>query len=240
MVVSADSCHTRSVPSPEMKAWRCPNCLAKAGVPVQYGLPTRAAAEAAERGEVVLGGCVLTDDDPPRCCTNCRAALWPKGVYAVPGAAGDMRVVLAGRRAGSRRLTASVSPDWTLTIAWVGDEPSEPDIVVASADADFLLVLLAAEMFDDGAALMRWLQHRGLGFVGTLDGPADRCSISSDGMVTFGGSDGDILIHSSVERLLLQLVETTYRHQGYRSIAELHGWLTAYGFDIVRSGGGPF
>jgi len=236
MVVPTDSCHTQPVASPVMKTWRCPNCRAKAGVPVQYGLPNRLSAEAAERGELVLGGCVLTDDDPPRCCTNCRAALWPQGVYAVPGAAGDMRIVLAGRRSENRRLEASVSTDWTVTIAWVGDEQREPDLVVVSADADFLLVLLAAEVLDDGATLMRWLQRRGLGFVGSLEGPADQCSISSDGMVSFSGRDGDILIHSSVERLLLQLVETTYRRQAYRSIAEFHGRLAACGLAIVRSG----
>jgi hypothetical protein len=211
-----------------MKTWRCPNCRAKAGVPVQYGLPTRAAAEAAARGELVLGGCVLTDDDPPRCCTNCRAALWPRGVYAVPGAAGDMRIVLAGRRTENRRLEASVSSDWTVTIAWIGDEPREPAMVVSADDADFLLVLLAAEVLDDGATLMRWLQNRGLGFVGSLEGPADRCSISGDGMVSFSGTGGDILIHSSVERLLLQLIETTYRRQAYRSIAEFYGRLAAF------------
>jgi hypothetical protein len=162
--------------------------------------------------------------------------LWPKGVYAVPGAAGDLRIVLAGRRTENRRLEASVSSNWTVTIAWIGDEQREPDLVVASVDADFLLVLLATELLDDGAALMRWLQNRGLGFVGSLAGPADRCSISSDGMVSFSGTGGDILIHSSVERLLLQLVETTYRRQAYRSIAEFHGWLAACGLAIVRSG----
>ena len=183
----------------------------------------------------MLGGPVLGDDDPPRCCTSCRAALWPSGVFAIPGAADDMRVVLANGRTGYRRLEASVTPDWTLTIAWRGDKEREADMVVASADADFLLVLLATEILDDGATLMRWLQNRGIGFVGSLEGPADRCAIASDGMVAFSGTDGDILIHSSVERLLLQLTETMYRHQGYRSIAELHGWLSAFGLEVVRS-----
>ena len=118
-----------------MKAWKCPNCGEKAGVPVQYGLPTRFAVEAAERGVLVLGGCVLTDDDPPRCCTACRAALWPGGVFAVPGAGGDLRVVLSGTRTG-RRLEASVSADWAVTIAWRGEDPREAAMEVDSADAD--------------------------------------------------------------------------------------------------------
>jgi hypothetical protein len=233
--VRADSCHTRSIASVEMKAWKCPSCGERAGVPVQYGLPSREMAEAAERGEVVLGGCVLTDDDPPRCCTECRAALWPGGVFAVPGADGDMRITLAGGRTG-RRLEASVSRDWEVTIGWRGDEPREADMTVASGEADFFLALLATEVLDDGAALMRWLQRHGLGFVGSLEGPADRCAIARDGMVSFSGCDGDVLVHSSVERLLLLLAKTMYRRQGFRSIAELDGWLSAFGFDVARSG----
>ncbi len=217
-----------------MKAWKCPNCGEKAGVPVQYGLPTRIAAEAAERGVLVLGGCVLTDDDPPRCCTACRAALWPGGVFAVPGAGGDLRVVLTGTRTG-HRLEASVSTDWAMTIAWRGDDPREAAMEVDAEDADILLVLLAVEVLDDGAVLMRWLEDRGLGFVGNLEGPADRCVISRDGMASFGNADGDLLVHSSVERLLLHLTKSMYRRQGYRSVAELHGWLSGFGLDVVRS-----
>jgi len=218
-----------------MKAWRCPSCGEKAGVPVRYGLPPRSAAEAAERGDLVLGGCVLTDDDPPRCCTNCRAALWPGGIHAVPGAAGDLRIVLVGGRLG-RRLEASVSPDWELTIAWCRGERREVDMVVDSRDADLLLLLMAAEVAGGGAALAKWLQRRELGFVGSLEGPADYCAVSSDGMVSFGGPDGAILVHSSVERLLLHLVKTLYRRQGYRSIAEFHGWLSALGVGVVSAG----
>jgi len=232
--VSTESCHTSAVPSEVMKAWKCPHCGERAGVPVQYGLPTRVAAEAAERGVLVLGGCVLTDDDPPRCCTACRAALWPGGVFAVPGAGGDLRIVLTGTRSG-RRLEASVSADWAVTIAWRGEDPREAAMEVDPEDADLLLVLLAVEVLDDGAASMRWLEHRGLGFVGSLEGPADRCVISRDGMVSFGNADGGLLVHSSVERLLLHLTKSMYRRQGYRSVAELHGWLSGLGLDVVRS-----
>ena len=217
-----------------MMAWRCPSCGEKAGAPVLYGLPTREAVEAAGRGDLVLGGCVLTDDDPPRCCTECRAALWPGGVFAVPGAAGDLSIVLAGGRMG-RRIEAAVSPERVVTIAWRGGKRREADMVVASGDADLLLVLLATEVLDDGAALMRWLQRRGLGFVGSLEGPVDRCVIADDGMTSFSGPSGDILVHSSVERLLLHFARSIYRSQGYRSIAELHGWLGTFGLDAARS-----
>lgn len=128
-----------------------------------------------------------------------------------------------------------MSTDWAVTIAWRGEDPREAAMEVDSEDADILLVLLAVEVLDDGAALMRWLEDRGLGFVGSLEGPADRCVISRDGMASFGSVDGDVLVHSSVERLLLHLTKSMYRRQGYRSIAELHGWLSGFGLEVVRS-----
>jgi hypothetical protein len=40
--------------------------------PVAYGFPTLDTFEAAERGEVLLGGCVLSDDLPELDCRSCR------------------------------------------------------------------------------------------------------------------------------------------------------------------------
>ena len=44
----------------------CPLCGDK-GLRIIYGLPDLKVAEAAERGEVVLGGCVIGDDPILRC-----------------------------------------------------------------------------------------------------------------------------------------------------------------------------
>ena len=49
----------------------CPNCGARKGVPIIYGLPTQAALEDAARGEFVLGGCVVREDDPQARCADC-------------------------------------------------------------------------------------------------------------------------------------------------------------------------
>jgi hypothetical protein len=38
---------------------------------IVYGLPDQELAEAAERGEVALGGCVLEDENPNRQCRQC-------------------------------------------------------------------------------------------------------------------------------------------------------------------------
>jgi hypothetical protein len=48
----------------------CPECGGK-GVRIVYGLPGPELAEAAERGEVALGGCVIGDDDANLQCRAC-------------------------------------------------------------------------------------------------------------------------------------------------------------------------
>lgn len=46
---------------------RCPECNRPA-MPIAYGLPGPEMFEAAERGEIVLGGCMLDPDDPTHSC----------------------------------------------------------------------------------------------------------------------------------------------------------------------------
>ena len=45
----------------------CPQC-GRPGVPVLYGMPTPDAVEAADRGEIALGGCVIEDDHATHVC----------------------------------------------------------------------------------------------------------------------------------------------------------------------------
>ena len=45
----------------------CPTCGA-AGVPILYGLPVSEAVDAADRGLLVLGGCIVADDSPQWRC----------------------------------------------------------------------------------------------------------------------------------------------------------------------------
>ena len=215
-----------------VKPWRCPHCRSRAGVPVRYGLPNAESAAAAARGEVVLGGCVLTDDDPPRCCLECRAALWRGGVFAIPGAGDDRRVVL--HRRGRRRLEASVDIDFAVTVSWRDlAGPTEEPFAVPSHLADVLVLLLTLEMTTDGPALRRWLSRHGLGFVGDLEGRIESFGITADGMVSFSSADGDLLLHASTERYLLHLVRATYRREGIGSIAEFRDWLAVRGLDVA-------
>lgn len=49
----------------------CPACGGKL-VPIMYGLPGPEAAEASQRGEIALGGCIVSGDDPQFACAACR------------------------------------------------------------------------------------------------------------------------------------------------------------------------
>ena len=56
----------------------CPACGGKL-VPILYGLPDSEAASAADRGEVELGGCLVTGDDPHLACASCHERYWVVG-----------------------------------------------------------------------------------------------------------------------------------------------------------------
>lgn len=56
-------------------ATECPACGGRL-VPILYGLPTPEAGEAADRGEIELGGCLVTDDDPRLACRSCHERYW--------------------------------------------------------------------------------------------------------------------------------------------------------------------
>jgi hypothetical protein len=60
----------------------CPFCGSTDTVPIVYGLLGRELEQAAERGELVLGGCLFSFDAPDRACRDCGAE-WQTGV--LPG-----------------------------------------------------------------------------------------------------------------------------------------------------------
>ena len=50
----------------------CPAC-ASPMIQILFGMPTPEAFEAAERGEIILGGCCVTGSDPEWQCPKCGA-----------------------------------------------------------------------------------------------------------------------------------------------------------------------
>ena len=66
----------------------CPQCGSLDGTPIAWGYPGAGTFEAADRGEVVLGGCVVSADDPTHSCTSCGYS------WVHPDATRDPRSVL--------------------------------------------------------------------------------------------------------------------------------------------------
>jgi len=56
----------------DRKPRTCPCCGGKV-VPILYGEPSSEAFEKADRGEIVLGGCIIFADMPEYQCTGCGA-----------------------------------------------------------------------------------------------------------------------------------------------------------------------
>jgi hypothetical protein len=53
----------------------CPACAATEVVPITYGYPDLELGQAEERGEIVLGGCLVGPESPEYECRNCCAPL---------------------------------------------------------------------------------------------------------------------------------------------------------------------
>jgi hypothetical protein len=58
----------------------CPKCGKKPVAYILYGLPdfSPELEKKCDEGKVVLGGCVVSDDDPKWQCTGCRANFYKK------------------------------------------------------------------------------------------------------------------------------------------------------------------
>ena len=67
----------------------CPTCKAGKLIPIVYGLPGRELMEQSDRGEIELGGCVVTQiidhngistNDPELHCPTCSSKFFRSGV----------------------------------------------------------------------------------------------------------------------------------------------------------------
>jgi hypothetical protein len=57
----------------------CPQCGSVQTIPISSGMPDHELFAASERGEVLIGGCILMGDDPDRHCVACGID-WVSGV----------------------------------------------------------------------------------------------------------------------------------------------------------------
>jgi hypothetical protein len=58
------------------KPAKCPGCGARKVVRILYGFPADDAFDAAEKGKLVIGGCVVSECDPAWQCTGCGAQIY--------------------------------------------------------------------------------------------------------------------------------------------------------------------
>lgn len=63
------------MPTPGKAPRPCPRCGSTDAIPIAYGYPARETFEAAERGEVHLGGCVIGPRSPEFACAACGTEL---------------------------------------------------------------------------------------------------------------------------------------------------------------------
>ena len=54
---------------------RCPHCGSPDAIRIAYGYPSFGMSQAANRGEIRLGGCVIGPESPDFECLGCGAAL---------------------------------------------------------------------------------------------------------------------------------------------------------------------
>jgi len=54
------------------KTPKCPKCQSENVAAIEFGLPSPEMIEARERGEIVLGGCCVAEDDPEWHCKDCE------------------------------------------------------------------------------------------------------------------------------------------------------------------------
>ena len=62
----------RTGESMSKKKPQCPQCDSKNIAVIEFGFPSPEMIEGSDRGEIVLGGCCVTEDDPEWHCKDCE------------------------------------------------------------------------------------------------------------------------------------------------------------------------
>jgi len=63
----------------EIKEGECPRCKSENNVKILYGYPSKKALKEAERGEIWLGGCEISESNPDFKCRDCGKEFKKKG-----------------------------------------------------------------------------------------------------------------------------------------------------------------
>lgn len=125
---------------PREQPQSCPDCGSKRIVSIMYGFPSKEGFEAARRGEIVLGGCIM-DDGPGWHCKDCFNS-WPDR---------PKRRQLSGTPESQRRQLREAAAEWASLNKEAQAEPSanEPSIINYWAREDgrrvFLIKMTSGE-----------------------------------------------------------------------------------------------
>jgi hypothetical protein len=205
-----------------MSTLRCPNCGMRPTT-IAYGLPDGRLMDEARRGRVLLGGCVIGEDDPREACRHCGAAIWGYGVYSIGD---DLRVRLG---VPSHRMEAMMSADGTVWLSDVAGVATMP-----GSDLDLVFHLSIFEVFPDAGALSRWLERRRIPRVGAAGGGLRRVAFEP-GQVLVWGETGELEVFGSTERLALHLLRDLVRTLRIRTVDELATYFEDHGAEVTRS-----
>jgi len=61
----------------------CPSCRTGSVISIIYGMPDYQLLEQAEKGEIHLGGCIVSDNDPHYYCKECHAYIYQNNEFYI-------------------------------------------------------------------------------------------------------------------------------------------------------------
>ncbi len=82
----------------------CPHCGSGRQIPIVYGMPGMDLVEQSRRGEIVLGGCMVSPEKPVMCCASCGASWGRRGERSVEKPLSSRAVSDAGQQLVQQQL----------------------------------------------------------------------------------------------------------------------------------------
>jgi hypothetical protein len=203
-----------------------------------YGYPDGGMMDAAERGEVALGGCMVGIDDPDRACPRCLVHLHRDRTYRL----GDrgMGVALA-RSAGT--LTEAVLADGSLTVSRTAlyrgspEGPGRTLVKVAGDDVGTAVLMLLVQRFGDVDDVAAWLDARSIPHDGEDHGPLIQVVFDDEHLVLQQAA-GSTRVHTTVaDRVVLGALADLLMGT-FDDVAALASWFSDHDLLVRGSAAG--
>jgi len=220
----------------------CPRCGNRNLLRIVYGYPAGDLMEDAERGEVALGGCMVSGDDLDRRCAVCNVDLYRDGTYRYTDgfAMGPDRLAVVLSHADDGVIEAAIDMEGGLVIRRhvldTGALPStlEAMVAVPADDGPTAFLMLMIQRFGSDVNIEGWLTSRHIPFEGGASGPLERVTVDDDG-VRFhqtGGESG-VPPGEPTARVLLGATADLIADGTFSGVDDLAGWLAEHGIEVV-------